>query len=72
MAHNENAKLETAAQEQESLLLVRVVGIVILDGVLVKERCLRFLERNTVLALVRLILALVPRETQHLAIIMLV
>ena len=63
MANNENAKPETHAEHDESVFVLRMVGIEETNGVLVKKNGLCFFERDFVLFNILFVFALAPFES---------
>lgn len=64
VAHNEEPELKTHPQEDESVFVLRMVGIEIDLRVLIVKSSLRLLEGDPMLPLIGQILALVPDESQ--------
>jgi len=72
VAYDEHTEFKAPAEEQEAILAIGVVWIVKLDGTLIMEDGLSFLERYSMLALVGPVLGLVPLEAKHNYMIMLI
>jgi hypothetical protein len=63
VTHHQHPEIETHTQHYETVFIVGVVRVIVSNGILVKEDCLRFLEGNTVFPFVLVILPLIPFET---------
>jgi hypothetical protein len=66
MANNQYAKLRADAQQQESILVFKTIGIKINGCVLIQKSHPRFLERHAMLPLVRSILDFIPYELNQI------
>ena len=64
MAHDHVPECRTETEQDEPLFATRMVRVVNQHCVVIEERCLSFLKRNAVLALVLGVLPLVPFEAQ--------
>jgi hypothetical protein len=64
MAHDQQPKAIAEAEQDEALLLFRMIGISDQEGVIIAKHGLRLLEGDTVLPAIGRILASIPLEPQ--------
>ena len=64
VAHDKSAERRAQAEKDEAILVFGMAGIIEEQRVLVDKDGFRFTERNTVLATIRLALALIPLKSQ--------
>lgn len=64
MANNQNAEFETHAEHDESVFVLRMVGIEETNGILIEKYRLCFLERDAMFPYVFPVLVFIPFETK--------
>lgn len=64
MANNKHTQLETDAEQNEPVFVVRMIRIKEHDSVLIIERSLCFLEGNVMFPGICLVLSIIPYEPQ--------
>ncbi|GEM_PF-4096129 len=65
MADDEDTQQIAFSDQDETVFVIRVLRIIVLDGAFVEEHGLRFFEGNAVFLLVRSTLAFIPFEVKH-------
>ena len=65
MADDEDTQQIAFSDQDETVFVIRVLRIIVLDGAFVEEHGLRFFAGNAVFLLVRSTLAFIPFKVKH-------